>query len=181
MLELSSNKIKALGIFGRLSKEQEAYFDTLEKKYSSKPDVSAGYDVFRHLTLTFINNASIRDVRDQLDLLHDLKHFLPVKLLVKKAFVKDEVTMDGAQHIAVEFGLEQTRELVAFVKTRAGENTVATPYTKVVWFVPKEHQQSVIDELSDFKELIFEDFYLVSNKQDDANTIYTTNRFFNKK
>jgi hypothetical protein len=46
-----------------------------------------------------------------------------------------------------------------------------------VWFVPKENQQKVIDELTDFKELVFDDFYLVSNKQDDENTIYTTNRF----
>lgn len=178
MLEISSNTIKALGIFGRLSKEQEAYFDALETKYSSKPDSDAGYDVFRHLTLTFIHNASIRDVRDQLDLLHDLKRFLPVKLRTKKVFIKDEVTMAGAEHIAIEFGLEQTEDLVAFVKERAGDNTVATPYTKVVWFVPKEHQQKVIDELSDCKEIVFTDFYLVSNKQDDANTIYTTNRFY---
>jgi len=136
MLELSSNKIKALGIFGRLSKEQEEYFDSLEKKYSDKPDDSLGYDVFRHLTLTFINEATVSDIRDQLDLLHDLKKFLPV-----------------------------------------GEKTVETPYTKIVWFVPKINQQKVMDELADFKELIFTDFYLVANKQNDENTIYTTKRF----
>lgn len=177
-LSQTSNTINALGIFGRLSKEQEEFFDALETKYSNKPDASQGYDVFRHLTLTFIHDASIRDVRDQLDLLHDLKRFLPVKLSAKKAFVKDEVTMPGAEHIAIEFGLEQTEDLVAFVRNRTGENTVATWYTKVVWFVPKENQQAVIDELSSCKELVFTDFYLVSNKQDDANTIYTTNRFF---
>jgi len=180
MLELSSNTIKALGIFGRLSKEQEEYFDSLEAKYSKKPDPISGYDVFRHLTLTFIHDASISDVREQLDLLHDLKQFLPVKLSVKKAFVKDEVTMPGAEHIALEFGLEQTKELVAFVRNRAGDNTVETPYTKVVWFVPKDNQQAVIEELSNLKEFVFTDFYLVSNKQDDANTIYTTNRFLSR-
>jgi len=177
MLELSSNKIKALGIFGRLSKEQEEYFDSLEKKYSDKPDDSLGYDVFRHLTLTFINEATVSDIRDQLDLLHDLKKFLPVKLQVKKVFVKDEVTMPGKEHIAIEFGLEQTKELVEFVKNRVGEKTVETPYTKIVWFVPKINQQKVMDELADFKELIFTDFYLVANKQNDENTIYTTKRF----
>lgn len=176
-LSQASNTINALGIFGRLSKEQEEFFDALETKYSNKPDVSKGYDVFRHLTLTFIHDASIRDVRDQLDLLHDLKRFLPVKLSAQKVFVKDEVTMPGAEHIAIEFGLEQTKELVEFVRSKADDNTVATWYTKVVWFVPKENQQMVIDELSSFKELVFTDFYLVSNKQDDANTIYTTNRF----
>lgn len=181
MLELSSNTIKALGIFGRLSKEQEEFFDSLEKKYSKKPDPISGYDVFRHLTLTFIHDASISDVRSQLDLLHDLKRFLPVKLKAKRIFVKDEVTMPGAQHIAVEFGLEQTKELVEFVRERVGDNTVATPYTKVAWFVPKENQQAVIDGLSNFQELIFTDFYLVANKQNDDNTIYTTDRFFSRK
>ena len=68
MLELSSNTIKALGIFGRLTKEQEEYFDALEKKYSNKSKRPNGYDVFRHLTLTFIHDASISDVRDELDL-----------------------------------------------------------------------------------------------------------------
>jgi hypothetical protein len=93
--------------------------------------------------------------------------------------VKDEVTMPGAEHIAIEFELEQTKEIISFIKSRVGEeNTVATWYTKVVWFVPKNNQQKVIDELSDFKELVFTDFYLISNKQNDANTIYTTNQFF---
>jgi hypothetical protein len=180
-LSQASNTINALGIFGRLSKDQEEYFDSLEKKYSKKPDPSLGYDIFRHLTLTFIRDATISNVREELDLLYDLKKFLPVILKAVKPFVKDEVTLQGAEHIAIEFGLEQTKELVEFVSKRAGqENTVATWYTKVVWFVPKENQQAVINELSNFKELIFTDFYLVSNKQNEANTIYTTNNFFSR-
>ena len=180
-LSSTSNTINALGIFGRLSREQEEYFDEIEKKYSKKPDPKLGYDIFRHLTLTFIHDATINDLRDELNLLRDLKKFLPVRLQSKKPFVKDEVTMPGAEHIAIEFGLEQTKELVEFIRKRAGnKNTVATWYTKVVWFVPKEYQQTIIDELSDFKELVFTDFYLVSNKQNDENTIYTTNSFFPK-
>lgn len=169
MLELSSNTIKALGIFGRLSKEQEKYFDSLELKYSNKPDPGLGYDIFRHLTLTFIHDATINDVREELDILKGLKRFLPLKLHAKKAFIKDEVTMPGAEHIAIEFGLEQTEEIVEFVRKRAGDkNTIATWYTKVVWFVPKGYQQQVIGELFEFKELIFTDFYLVSNKQNEG-------------
>ena len=41
----------------------------------------------------------------------------------------------------------------------------------------KKDTITLSDELSGFKELVFTDFYLVSNKQDEANTIYTTNRF----
>ena len=55
--------------------------------------------------------------------------------------------------------------------------SVATWYTKVVWFVPKEHQGATIDKLSGIKELEFTDFYLVANKQNEANTIFTTNGF----
>lgn len=177
MLELNSNIIKVLGIFGRLSPEQESYFDELEEKYSQKPDVAMGYNVFRHLTLTFVRNASVNDISEQLDLLRDLKQFLPLKLKVNKLFVKDEESMLGAEHIAVEFGLDQTRQLVEFAKNKVGDTVVATWYIKVVWFVPKEHQKTVISELSGFKEMIFTDFYLVSNKQNEENTIYTTSRF----
>lgn len=180
MLELSSNTIKALGIFGRLTKELEEYFDSLEKKYSRKPADSPGSDVFRHLTLTLIHNATVSDIRNELDLLHDLKQFLPCKLQAMRIFVKDEVKVQGADHIAIEFGVEQTSELVEFVRKKVGSNTVATPYTKVVWFVPKENQRKVIDELSGFKELIFDDFYLVTNKQNEENTIYTTKSFLLK-
>lgn len=177
MLELSSNTIKVLGIFGRLSPTQEAFFDALEEKYSQKPDDDAGYDIFRHLTLTFIPNAKVSDIKEQLNILHDLKKFLPLKLKPLKFFVKDEESMEGAEHIAMEFGLEQTKELVEFVKISAGDKTVATWYIKLVWFVPKENQQKVIDELSKLSELEFTDFYLVSNKQDEENTIYTTTQF----
>ena len=85
--------------------------------------------------------------------------------------------MEGAEHIAVEFDPDQTKEIVDFVKDRVGENAVATWYTKIVWFVSKENQQAVMDELASFPEMVFDDFYLVSNKQDEANTIYTTNQF----
>jgi hypothetical protein len=35
----------------------------------------------------------------------------------------------------------------------------------------------VIEELKDLKEIVFTDFYLVANKQNDENTIYTATRF----
>ena len=177
MLELTSNTIKALGIFGRLSPDLEKYFDSFEMKYSQKPDEKLGFDIFRHLTLTFVHNASITDVAKQLDLLQDLKAFLPYRLTVHKLFVKDEVTLAGAEHIAIEFGLDQTKLLLEFIRERVGDVTVETPYMKTIWFVPKENQQNVIDELKDLRDIEFTDFYLISNKQNDENTIYTSTRF----
>lgn len=177
MLELSSNTIKALGIFGRLSPALESYFDEIEKKYSKKPENKQDYEVFRHLTLTYISNATVKDIATQLDLLQDLKKLLPFKLKVRKLFVKDEVTLPGAEHIAVEFGLDQTKELREFSKEKVGDVVVETPYMKTIWFVPKENQQKVMEELKDLKELEFTDFYLVSNKQNDKNTIYTATSF----
>jgi len=178
MLELSSNTIKVLGIFGRLAPEQESLLDDIERKYSAKPGPEAGYDIFRHLTLTFISNATIKDVNQQLDLLRDLKAFLPLKIKPLDLFVKDEESMEGAEHIAVEFGLEQTKNLVQFVRDRTGDNTVATHYIKVVWFVPKENQEKAIAELRKIEELVFTDFYLVSNKQNNENTIYRSSQFY---
>jgi hypothetical protein len=179
VLELASNTIKALGIFGRLSPDLEAYFDGIEKKYSHNPQ--AGYDIFRHLTLTYMPGASVPDIALQLDLLRDLKKFLPYKLMVKRLFAKEEATMPSAEHIAIEFGLKQTKELVDFIKIRVGEkNVVETPYIKTIWFVPKENQHAAMQELAGLTEIVFTDFCLVSNKQNDENTIYTTNRFYQK-
>lgn len=177
MLELASNTIKALGVFGRLSSDLEKYFDSIEAKYSKKPDKKLGYDIFRHHTLTFIHDATVADIAMQLDLLQELKPFLPYVLKVRKLFVKDEVTMPGAQHIAIEFGLDQTKKLLQFIRKRVGDVVVETPYIKTIWFVPKENQQKVIDELKDIKEIEFTDFFLVSNKQNDENTVYTSTRF----
>ena len=105
------------------------------------------------------------------------KSFAAYKLKVRKLFVKDEVTMPGAEHIAIEFGLDQTKELVQFIRERVGNVVVETPYIKTIWFVPKKNQEMVIEELKDLKEIVFTDFYLVANKQNDENTIYTATRF----
>lgn len=176
MLELSSNTIKVLGIFGRLSPELERYFDELENKYGNKP-AGDEYDIFRHLTLTFVPNATVADVHEQLDLLRQLKEFLPFRVRVKEAFVKDEESMIGAEHIALKFELTETKQLINFVQQTADDKTVATWYIKVAWFIPKENQQKVIDELSSLEELVFTDFYLCSNKQDEANTIFRSSDF----
>lgn len=177
MLELSSNTIKVLGIFGRLAPEQEAFLDSIEAEYSEKPNADGAYDIFRHLTLTFVPDATVTDVSKQLDLLRKLDKFLPLKIKVSKYFAKDEESLPGAEHIAAEFELEQTKELVDFVRLNIRDSAVATWYIKLVWFVTKEHQDVVIGKLAGLTELEFTDFYLVSNKQDEANTIYTTSRF----
>jgi len=176
MLELSSNTIKVLGIFGRLSPELEKHFDGIESEFSTKPK-GEDYDIFRHLTLTFIPDATVQDVRSQLDLLRDLKQFLPLKVRLSRAFIKAEESMPGANHIALEFDPTETSKIVNYIKRRVGDNTVATWYIKVVWFVPDEHHNKVIETLSELNELEFTDFYLVSNKQNDDNTIYTTKSF----
>ncbi len=176
MLELTSNTIKVLGIFGRLTPKLEQYFDSLEKTFSQKPKGDE-YDVFRHLTLTFTPDATIADVQSQLELLRDIKQFLPVKLKINKLFIKNEESLDGAEHIAIEFGLEQTKELVEFVKDRVGESAIATWYIKVAWFVPKKNQAEAIKAMSDLKEIEFSDFYLVSNKQSEENTLFKSTDF----
>jgi len=68
MLELSSNTIKTIGIFGRMSSHLEQYFDSIEAKYSKKPDKELEYDIFRHHTLTFVSNATVTDIQKQFGL-----------------------------------------------------------------------------------------------------------------
>lgn len=176
MLELSSNTIKVLGIFGRLSPEIEVWLDELENQYSQKPKGDQ-YSIFRHLTLTFETEASPSDLKQQLELLRDLRKFLPLRIKPKKTFVKDEESMPGAEHVALEFDLSETKDLVDYVRARCGESAVATWYIKLVWFVPVEHQAVVMSRLSELQELEFTDFYLCANKQDDANTLFTSRGF----
>lgn len=177
MLELSSNTIKVLGIFGRLSPEFEATLDTIEAKYSAKPQTDE-YDIFRHLTVTFVSDATVADVHEQLQLLKELKRFLPLKITPTKTFVKGEESFSGAEHIAFEFELDQTKELVDYIRSKVGEDkVVATWYIKLVWFVSKENQQAAMDELSKITELEFADFYLVANKQDEMNTLFKASEF----
>jgi len=176
MLELSSNKVKVLGIFGRLTTQQELFFDSIEQKFSNKPSGNT-YDIFRHLTLTYIENASIIDLQNQLKLLKNLKEFLPLKVKIKNVFIKNEESMPGAEHIAIEFDPSETNNILNFIRKKCGSKTVATGYIKLVWFVPKENQAKAIDELSKIKELEFSDFFLVSNKQDEQNTIFKSTDF----
>lgn len=176
MLELSSNKIKVLGIFGRLSNKQENFFDNLEQQFSNKP-AGDEYAIFRHLTLSFIPNATVTDINNQLAILKQLRQFLPLKIAVKNAIVKTEESLEGAEHIAIEFEPTQTKELTDFIQKHCPDHTVKTWYIKVVWFVPKENQAAVIKKVLELQELEFSDFYLVANKQDDSNTIFTANAF----
>ena len=86
--------------------------------------------------------------------------------------------MADAEHIAIEFDIKQTRELLDFIRSRVEkDHVIETPYIKTIWFVEKNNQKKEIDELKDLERIEFSDFYLVSNKQDDENTIYTSSGF----
>jgi len=56
------------------------------------------------------------------------------------------------------------------------QGIIETHYTKVVWFVPKENQEEASKELKKVKEMVFYDFILVANRQNDENTIYFSKR-----
>lgn len=165
-----------LGIFGRLSSDQEAIFDAIESKYSKKPEGNE-YNIFRHLTLSYIPNAKVSDIYTQILLLRDLKKFLPLKVKVKNVFIKQEESMVGAEHIAIEFDTDDTYDITNFIKSKINDSAVITSYIKLVWFVPRVYQDKVKEELSNISELEFADFYLVSNKQDEHNTIFRSSDF----
>lgn len=166
-----SNTINAFGIFGRLKPELEEYFLSLEAKYSKRPEKDDANGIFNHLTLVINRDVPVGVLPGYIDLLKELKPHLPVILKTSGVIIKED------KHIALSFDTAQTQHIRDIIQTRIGSGVVTTYYTKVVWFVPQENQQKVMDELSKVKEMIFYDFFLVANRQNDENTIYTSNKY----
>lgn len=170
-LSSKSNTINALGIFGRLEPKQEKYFSDLQKKYSNFPKNHAAIGIFNHLSLVIENNVSIGKLPKYIDLLRDLKSFIPFQLKVEKVFVKDKL------HLALAFDTKQTYEIRRVAKKFVPRGVVKTFYTKVVWFVPKNKQEEVETVLKPVKQMVFSDFILCANRQDEASTIYSSAKF----
>jgi len=162
-LSSKSNTINALGIFGRLESKQEKYFAVLEKRFSKRPVEDDANGIFSHLTLVINKNVSVGEMPKYLDLLRGLTTQLPI--------IKDD------KHLALSFDTSQTQKIRDLASKYFNQGVIETYYTKVVWFVPKENQEEAIKELKKVKELVFYDFILVANRQNDENTIYSSNRF----
>ncbi len=171
-LSSTSNTINAVGIFGRLTPELEKYFSSLEAKYSKRPENDVDTNgIFNHLSLVVHRDVPIGRLASHIDLLRELKPYLPFKIKTSGAIVKDE------KHLALSFDTNQTLEIRNVAAKFVPEGVVTTYYTKVVWFVPKENQKAVTNELEKVKEMVFYDFILGANRQDDGNTIYSSNRY----
>ncbi|MBF0102735.1 MAG: hypothetical protein HQK77_17680 [Desulfobacterales bacterium] len=170
-LSSSSNTINALGIFGRLESSQERYFKELSDKYSKFPENDDAIGIFNHLSLVINKNIQVGKIQSYLDVLRELKPYLPFKIKTSDVIIKDD------KHLALSFDTAQTQVIRDLASNFISEGVVTTYYTKVVWFVPKENQEKVIEILKETKEMIFYDFKLVANRQDDANTIYSSNSF----
>ena len=170
-LSSDSNTINALGIFGRMSPKDEKYFQEIEKKYSKFPNNEKSKDFFNHLSLVINNNVIVNEISDYLDLLKVLKPFLPLKITISEIIIIDE------SHLALSFDINQTKEIRNLAMKYIPNGIIETHYTKVVWSVPKENQEKVKKELEKIKEMTFFDFILIANKQNDANTIYSSNKY----
>lgn len=175
-LSSSSNTINALGIFGRLEPEQEKYFHSLEAKYSKRPENDDANGIFNHLSLVINNDVPVGNVPNYIDLLKALKPFLPFIIKTSDVIIKDD------KHLALSFDTNQTQEIRDVASKHMNgmvttHGVVTTHYTKVVWFVPNENQEEAIKELKTVKEMVFYDFFLVANRQNDENTLYTSNRY----
>ena len=78
--------------------------------------------------------------------------------------------LDPVVQQALEIRL--TTEMIDGTLFEVGDN-----YFVIERNIPKENQEKLIEELSEFKTLEFTDFYLVSNKQNNENTIFTASNF----
>jgi hypothetical protein len=170
-LSSTSNTINALGIFGRLTPELEKYFSGLEARYSQRPEVDDANGIFSHLSLVISRDVPVGRMPDYIDLLRELKPYLPLKIRTSGVIVKDD------KHLALSFDTVQTQVIRDLAIKHIPEGVVTTYYTKVVWFVPRENQEAAIIELKNIKEMIFYDFMLVANRQNDENTIYSSLRY----
>jgi hypothetical protein len=170
-LSSNSNTINALGIFGRHEPSQEEYFKKLSEKYSVYPENDDAIGIFNHLTLVINNDVPVGNVSNYIDLLKELKQYLPLRIKVSDVIIKDD------KHLALSFDTEQTKQIRDLAGKFFQDGVVTTYYTKVVWFVPKEKQKEVIKILKEVEEMIVYNFILVANKQNDENTIYSSTRF----
>lgn len=171
-LSSKSNTINALGVFGRLEKKQEDYFKSLQDKYSQFPkDAEDAIGIFNHLSIAIKQNAKVSELSKYIDLLKELKSFLPVKLKTNGVIAKDD------QHLALTFDTKQTKSLRDIAKKFTPDSVVTTYYTKVVWFVPKDKQPKVEKILKNVQEMVFYDFKLCANRQEEESTIYSSLRF----
>lgn len=170
-LSSDSNTINALGIFGRLTPELEAYFHSLEEKYSMRPESDPANGIFNHLSLVIKNDVPVGNIPKYLDCLRALRPYLPVRLKTNGVIIKED------KHVALSFDTKQTETIRGVALSFIPGGVVTTFYTKVVWFVPKENLEKVMQEVANINELVFYDFFLVANRQNDENMIYSSNRY----
>ncbi len=167
-LSSDSDTINAVGIFGRLTPELEAYFASLQDRYSKVPKE---HQIYSHLSLIVHKDVPVGKLPQHIDTLRELKPFLPLKLRTSGVIVKDEL------HLGLMFDIAQTEQIRNIATKFVPEGVVTTHYTKVVWFVPKENQEEAVKVLEKTQEMVFYDFILCANKQDNKSTIYSSNRY----
>lgn len=172
-LSSDSNTINALGIFGRLDPAQEAFFSELELKYGISPNKDKTDKVFNHLSLVINNDVPVGEMPKYLDLLRELKAYLPLRLETSGVIVRDEM------HLALTFNTWQTQQVRDLAGKFFNRGIITTYFTKVMWFIPDENKEAAVKELKDISEMVFYDFILTANKQNDENTIYTSRLYGN--
>lgn len=143
----------------------------MEAKYSKKPLSDDTNGIFSHLSLVVNKDVLIGKLPSYLDLLRELKPYLPFKIKISDVIIKDW------KHLALSFDTDQTQRIRDLANEFIHEGIVTTYYTKVVWFVPEENQKKAINDLKKVKEMFFYDFILVANRQNDENTIYSSYRY----
>jgi hypothetical protein len=170
-LSSTSNTINTLGIFGRLEPDQEKYFKVIQDKLGEIPENHEANGIFNHLSLVIDNNVPVNNLPTYLDLLRELRLFLPLTIDVSRVIIKDD------KHLALSFDPDITKPLRSLASKFIPDHIIETYYTKVVWFVPQKNIEPAIKILEKTNQLVFTDFKLCANRQDDAHTIYSSLKF----
>ncbi|MEO6509171.1 MAG: hypothetical protein ABIO02_04410 [Patescibacteria group bacterium] len=162
---MKSPTISPLGIFGVIEENQENYFQDLQKKYSDFSKDETTKDTFNHLSLVINKAVPRRVINSYLNVIEELKKYLPLKLLITSVVVKDENT------IALTFNSEETKKIREIISATIPDGIIVSNYMKVVRHVPSEEQAAVVKELKNLKELIINVFILVAEKLDKEHII----------
>lgn len=154
----------ALGIFGRLSSEQEAYFLSLQRKYAPLNQASDAFGVFPHLTVVVGYKVPSSNLESYTEVLEKLTVCLPLTLDVTGVRVVD-------QSIALSFDVDQTKQIRKLAGSSLPDQVITTDYFTVVREAPKASHKELVRILSNIQSLTFTDFKLCADQVDDVHIL----------
>jgi hypothetical protein len=166
---MAAHTFNALGIFGRLSAEQEVYFLSLQAKYAPLSKTSEAFGVFPHLTVVAGFNVPDSGLEVYTEVLEKLTACIPLVFNIAGVQVID-------QNIALSFDIDQTQQARKLAASLPPDQVIATDYFTVVREVPKTSREELLGILSGIRSLTITDFKLCADRVDNAHILQASSQ-----